>query len=177
MLKYLKTPIFKAEGICHLDKSTYELAFFEEERHVKSLSLEEILALPQTTLNMRMTSVSGWSVRANWQVVLWKDMVNHVGLSLSPPFVVFESPSEYTTNCYGVDILPDRWLFCHGMIAEGFIHETRSERYLWGILFVISKSQSFKRCWITILQKAILLENSLQKDEFIMRILQITGNL
>lgn len=118
ILRKLKTPVFKAEGIQHIDRTAYELEFFDGPRLAASLSLGEILSLPQTTLNLRMTSVSGWSVRANWQGVLWQDMMSRAGLPDTAQFVVFESPSEYTTNVYGEDILPDRWIFCHSVDGE-----------------------------------------------------------
>jgi DMSO/TMAO reductase YedYZ molybdopterin-dependent catalytic subunit len=44
----------------------------EEER---SFTWEEIMALPQSKVNARLTSVSGWSVRAMWEGVLWRDFI------------------------------------------------------------------------------------------------------
>lgn len=144
ILKNLNTPVFKAEGIQHLDKTTYGLAFFDGSYEIKSLSFDEILALPQTTLNLRMTSVSGWSVRANWQGVLWRDMMEHVGAAENPKFVIFESPSEYTTNCYGDDILPGRWLFCHSVDGE-----LLEDEYGGPIRMLIPNLWGYKSCkWL-----------------------------
>lgn len=117
ILKDLRLPVFKEEGIPSISAKDYLLKFEGLMKDV-SLRFEDILRLPQTTLNVRMTSVSGFSVRADWQGVLWRDMMEHVGAPSDPNFVIFESFGGYTTNVYKEDIIPDRWIFCHSVAGE-----------------------------------------------------------
>jgi DMSO/TMAO reductase YedYZ molybdopterin-dependent catalytic subunit len=61
-----------------IDMGQYHLhvrGLVEEER---SFTWEEILVLPQSKVNARLTSVSGWSVRATWEGVLWRDFIRTV---------------------------------------------------------------------------------------------------
>jgi len=75
LLKELKVPIFKAGGHPEIDLRTYFLSIgglVEEERH---FSWVEILAMPKSIVNCRLTSVSGWSVRADWEGIVWSDFI------------------------------------------------------------------------------------------------------
>lgn len=119
ILKDLTTPIFKAEGIPKFDRFSYHVEVFHDNKLLKIIPLTDIMKLPQTTLNARMTSVSGWSVRADWNGVLWKDMMTAIGAVDPFEFVIFENTEgTYTTNCYKEDILPERWIVCHSVGGE-----------------------------------------------------------
>ena len=103
------------------------------------------MKLPQATLNCRMTSVSGFSVRANWQGVLWRDMMSHVGEPEDFKYIIFESPGGYTTNCYREDLLPDRWIFCHSVDGEPLEPE-----YGGPLRMIIPNLWGYKSCkWLT----------------------------
>ncbi len=151
-LKTLNTPIFKEEGIPSIDIAAYSLQV-EGLGKKYSLTLEEILKLPQSTLDCRLTSVSGFSVRANWQGVLWKDMFaslrgaeGHEAISLDQfNFVIFESFGGYKTNVYKEDILPDRWIFCHSVDGERLEPE-----YGAPLRMIIPNLWGYKSCkWLT----------------------------
>lgn len=145
ILKELKTPVFNAEGVSHLPRDTYTLTFAKHDKTIATLSWAEILKLKQTTLDIRMTSVSGWSVRANWQGVLWADMMKHIGVAKQSPFVVFESSGGYTTNVYAEDVLPDRWLFCHSIDGE-FLED----EYGAPLRTIVPNLWGYKSCkWLT----------------------------
>jgi DMSO/TMAO reductase YedYZ molybdopterin-dependent catalytic subunit len=61
-----------------IDTAEYRLqvrGLVEEER---SFTWQEIMELPVSKVNARLTSVSGWSVRATWEGVLWRDFIRTV---------------------------------------------------------------------------------------------------
>jgi len=118
ILKETNTPVFDAEGIPEIDQVSYSVEFSGGGLDAQIVTLDEIKKLPKVTIDMRMTSVSGFSVRADWQGVLWKDLMAHLGNPSEYQFVVFESIGGYTTNVYVEDLLPDRWLFCYSVGNE-----------------------------------------------------------
>lgn len=98
ILAELKTPIFAAEGILHVDPATFQLNVSGLVERPLSYSLEELKQqFPVTTVNRRLTSVSGWSVRAEWNGILWRDLVNALGVRENARYVLFASPADYTT--------------------------------------------------------------------------------
>ncbi len=118
VLKELGTPVFKEEGIPEIYEPSYRLEFDFGEGNIRTFSMLDIFAMKQSTLDARLTSVSGFSVRAKWQGVLWRDMMESLGYKENFNFVLFESAGGYTTNVYRQDILPDRWMFCHSVDGE-----------------------------------------------------------
>ncbi len=144
ILKEKNTPVFDAEGIPEVDQDSYSVEFSGEGLDARSVTLSEIKKLPKTTMDMRLTSVSGFSVRANWQGVLWKDLMAHLGNPEGYQFVVFESIGGYTTNVYIEDLLPDRWLFCYSVGDE--LLETE---YGGPLRIVIPNLWGYKSCkWL-----------------------------
>ncbi len=144
ILKRLNTPVFKAEGLLHIPREKAFVEFLVDQKTIATLSYYDILKLPQTTLNLRLTSVSGWSVRANWQGVLWKDMVDSIGIADDSKFIVFASEREYTTNVYREDVLTDRWLFCIGVDGEPI-----EDEYGGPVRMIIPNLWGYKSCkWL-----------------------------
>jgi len=77
-LKDLGMPAFKAGGMPMIELQSYSLfvgGLVKEERH---FSWQEILAMPKSTVNCRLTSVSGWSVRADWEGIQWNDFFRQI---------------------------------------------------------------------------------------------------
>jgi DMSO/TMAO reductase YedYZ molybdopterin-dependent catalytic subunit len=64
ILKDLGVPVFKAGGIPTIDLHTYMLFVEGQVEKPYRFSWQEILAMPKSRVNSRLTSVSGWSVRA-----------------------------------------------------------------------------------------------------------------
>lgn len=80
ILKRLNVPVFKAGGFPDINKDNYKL-------HVRGLaekplvySLRNIKEMPFSSVSSRLLSVSGWSVRAVWEGVLWRDFIRLVNL-------------------------------------------------------------------------------------------------
>lgn len=144
ILKNLRTPVFNEERVAHVNSKGYSVLFEGHAKEPVKIPLEECFKLPQTTLNLRMTSVSGWSVRADWNGVLWKDMIEYLKPTEDFNFVVFESVGGYTTNIYKEDILADRWLFCHSVGGERL-----EEEYGGPLRMIIPNLWGYKSCkWL-----------------------------
>jgi DMSO/TMAO reductase YedYZ molybdopterin-dependent catalytic subunit len=98
LLKELKVPAFKAGGQPEVDLRTYSLSIgglVEEERH---FSWAELLAMPMSVVNCRLTSVSGWSVRADWEGIVWRDFIKKVSVLSESDHARFTSiGGGYTT--------------------------------------------------------------------------------
>jgi len=78
ILKDLNVPAFKAGGMPVIDLPDYSLfvgGLVKEEKH---FSWQEILAMPKSRVNCRLTSVSGWSVRADWEGIQWNDFLKQI---------------------------------------------------------------------------------------------------
>lgn len=117
ILSRLETPIFKAEGIPKIDEERFRL-------HIRGLveaeavfSLQEIMAMPFTRLNARLTSVSGWSVRADWDGVRWSDFMAQVQLKPEARHVTFVSAGVYATSIPVIQ-LNDRVMLVYAVGGE-----------------------------------------------------------
>ena len=91
ILKDLGVPAFKAGGMPVIDLQNYFLSIgglVKEERH---FSWQEILALPKSQVNCRLTSVSGWSVRADWGGIQWDDFLRLIPVESGTNRVRFTS--------------------------------------------------------------------------------------
>ena len=80
ILKQLNTPVFYAEGIPrNVTADNYQLkvdGLIEEGQ--LTFSFAQLKAMPFSSVNARLTSVSGWSVRADWQGVRFSDFLAYV---------------------------------------------------------------------------------------------------
>jgi DMSO/TMAO reductase YedYZ molybdopterin-dependent catalytic subunit len=93
----LNTPVFKAEGVPKINEETFRLKVWGLTEGEMSFSLADIKQMPFTRLDARLTSVSGWSVRANWDGVLWHDFVKNVQVMPLAQYVTFTSVGGYDT--------------------------------------------------------------------------------
>ena len=91
ILKDLGVPAFKAGGMPAIELQSYSLfvgGLVKGERH---FSWQEILAMPKSTVNGRLTSVSGWSVRADWEGIQWNDFLKQILVDSKADHVRFTS--------------------------------------------------------------------------------------
>lgn len=91
ILSKLRTPVFKAGGMPEIDPETYTLEVDGLVAETKSLSWNDIKAMPYSVANGRLTSVSGWSVRADWGGVLWRDFLEYISPLPAATHVTFTS--------------------------------------------------------------------------------------
>ena len=85
ILKDHGVPAFKAGGMPVINLQNYSLSvggLVKEERH---FSWQEVLAMPKSRVNCRLTSVSGWSVRADWEGIKWIDFLQQILIKLVNP--------------------------------------------------------------------------------------------
>jgi len=97
ILKDLKVPVFKAGGMPTTDLRSCSLLVGGLVERVRQFSWHEILAMPRSRVNCRLTSVSGWSVRADWEGIRWEDFLREI-VVLSKADHVRLSPSEGATR-------------------------------------------------------------------------------
>jgi DMSO/TMAO reductase YedYZ molybdopterin-dependent catalytic subunit len=75
VLSRLKAPVFKEGGMPEIDVAQYRLHIKGQVEEGQSLTWQEIMDLPASKVDARLTSVSGWSVRVTWEGVLWRDFI------------------------------------------------------------------------------------------------------
>ncbi|MCJ7748121.1 MAG: molybdopterin-dependent oxidoreductase [Desulfobacterales bacterium] len=119
ILKDLGVPAFKAGGMPTIDLQTYVLSvggLVKEERH---FSWEEILAMPKSRVNCRLTSVSGWSVRADWEGIKWSDFLRKITVNSKANHVRFTTVGgSYSTVVNCKDLENSRILLAYGVNGE-----------------------------------------------------------
>ncbi len=119
ILKNLGVPAFKAGGMPTINIQTYILSvggLVKAERH---FPWQEILALPKSKVNCRLTSVSGWSVRADWEGIKWSDFLRKITVDAKANHVRFATfGGGYTTvvSCKGLE--NPRILLAYGVNGE-----------------------------------------------------------
>ena len=75
LLTRLRLPMFRAGGMPPADLADWRLTVDGLVEEPLSFGLDDIRALPQSEVDARLTSVSGFSVRARWRGVLWRDFL------------------------------------------------------------------------------------------------------
>ncbi len=73
--KDLGMPKFTAGGMVNVNQGDWRLQVEGLVASPREFSLADIASLPQSEVDARLTSVSGFSVRARWQGVLWRDFL------------------------------------------------------------------------------------------------------
>jgi DMSO/TMAO reductase YedYZ molybdopterin-dependent catalytic subunit len=119
LLKDLGVPAFKAGGMPTINIQTYILSvggLIRKERHC---SWQEILAMPKGKVNCRLTSVSGWSVRADWEGIKWSDFLREITVDEKASHVRFTTVGGgYTTVVSFKDLENPRILLAYGVNGE-----------------------------------------------------------
>lgn len=119
-LKELDTPVFYAEGMpTGVTRKNYVLKVEGlVEGSPLSFTFEDIKNMPMSSVNARLTSVSRWSVRANWQGVLFQDFLNQLVLKPEASHVNFESFGGYSTCLPLKELLTGKALICYQVDNE-----------------------------------------------------------
>lgn len=120
ILKELNTPIFYAEGQPQgVTRENYQLLVEGlVENAPLVFSFEQIEQMPFTSANTRLTSVSGWSVRADFQGVKFSDFLKFVKPQPEAEYVEFESFGKYTTCIPLTELKKDNCLICYKVNGE-----------------------------------------------------------
>jgi DMSO/TMAO reductase YedYZ molybdopterin-dependent catalytic subunit len=145
ILKDLGVPVFKAGGMPVIDLQTYVLSVGGMVEKEYRLSWQEVLAMPKSRVNCRLTSVSGWSVRADWEGVKWKDFMKQISLRPEANHVRFASvEGGYNTVVRIDDLENPRVLLAYGVNGERIEQE-----YGGPLRMVIPNLWGYKSCkWL-----------------------------
>lgn len=119
ILRDLGVPIFKAGGMPTIEHHTYVLSVGGLVREERRFSWQEILAMPKSRVNCRLTSVSGWSVRADWEGVKWSDFLKQISVDSEAHHVRFSAVGGgYTTVVSCKDLENPRVLLAYGVKGD-----------------------------------------------------------
>jgi DMSO/TMAO reductase YedYZ molybdopterin-dependent catalytic subunit len=146
ILKDLGVPAFKAGGMPVIDLQNYFLSvrgLIKEERH---FSWQDILAMPKSRVNCRLTSVSGWSVRADWEGIQWDAFLRLIPIESRTNYVRFTSVGGgYSTTVSLRDLENPRVLLAYG------VNENPIEAEYGGPLrMIIPNLWGYKSCkWLS----------------------------
>ena len=115
ILSDLGMPVFSAGGMQDIDPATHKLQVGGLAAETQ-FSLEEIKAWPMTAADARLTSVSGFSVRALWQGASWREFLAHVELEPEASHATFVSAGGgYQTTVSLSDLDHPRVLLCYAV--------------------------------------------------------------
>ena len=119
VLSRLRPPVFKEGGMPEIDTSQYRLhvrGLVEEER---SFTWQEIMDMPASKVDARLASVSGWSVRATWEGVLWRDFIRILRPKKEASHASFSSfGGDYETTVSLADLDHPRVLLVYAVEGE-----------------------------------------------------------
>ena len=138
-LKDMRTPIFWAEG--HPGPLSAEGWAVQVDGLVEkpvTLTYEEILALPKSIADARLTSVTRWSVRGKWGGVRFSDLFELVKPKPEAEYVQFVSYRQIYTTCIPLEVaLRERTLLAYEFDGEPLDSDYGGPvralcPYLWG---------------------------------------------
>ena len=119
-LTEMHTPVFWAEG--HpgsLSAEDWKVEIGGLVEKPAALTHAEILALPKSVADARLTSVSGWSVRGKWGGVRLSDLLPLANPKSEAKHVQFISYREVYTTCIPLEIaLQERTLLAYEFDGE-----------------------------------------------------------
>jgi len=119
ILNDLGVPIFKAGGMPTIDLVTYVLSAGGMVKEKRLFSWQDILAMPKSRVNCRLTSVSGWSVRADWEGIKWNDFLQEISVHAGANDVRFSTVGRsYTTVVSAIDLENPRALLVYGVNGD-----------------------------------------------------------
>ncbi len=138
-LAQMDTPVFWAEG--HpgkLDRENWTIEVTGACERPRNFSWDELLALPQTEADGRLTSVTRWSVRGVWKGVSLSTLLAEVGMKPSCKFIRFWSVGlVYDTSIPLGTALRQKSLLAHSFDGEYLTEDYGGPvrafiPYLWG---------------------------------------------
>jgi DMSO/TMAO reductase YedYZ molybdopterin-dependent catalytic subunit len=135
-----KWPIFDAENARVIDAAKYRLRIDGLVEKPLEMTLDEIKSMPSVVKNLRMVSVSGWSVRNDWQGALFGEILKRVKRKPRADFANFHSAGGRTvyTTCVPVkDLALPNVVLVWGVNGRPLRHEEGAPArmlipHLWG---------------------------------------------
>jgi DMSO/TMAO reductase YedYZ molybdopterin-dependent catalytic subunit len=142
----MNTPIFAVEGIIHLDPALFRLTVTGLAAGDRSFALAELKKdFPASVVNRRLTSVSGWSVRADWEGILWQDFLAVLRPQDGARYALFTSAGDYTTCVLLADLAASQ-----AILAWGVGGEALDDEYGGPLRMIVPNLWGYKSCkWLT----------------------------
>jgi DMSO/TMAO reductase YedYZ molybdopterin-dependent catalytic subunit len=101
-----------------IDREAWRLEVTGLVKDARSLSLEELRALPDAVQRSRLKCVEGWSAAAQWEGFRTQALVDHVQPHGDATWVHFRCADRYYESLPLEQLLDERVLFAHGMNAQ-----------------------------------------------------------
>jgi len=151
ILTKLNTPCFSAGGRPALNEASLVLKVTGLVDGEQEFTLDQLRSLPVSQVDARLTSVSGWSVRATWEGVLWRDLIAGLDIPPQADHATFTSAGGgYETTISLKDLDHPRVLLCWAVSGEPLepdyggplrmivphLYGYKSAKWLTGIEFV-----------------------------------------
>ncbi len=161
ILSRLKTPVFSAGGMPEIDFERYRLHVVGHVEKEESFTWEEIMDLPKSQVDARLTSVSGWSVRAKWEGILWRDFVGVIRPTKQATHATFSSfGGAYETTVALVDLDHPRVILVYAVEGEPLERE-----YGGPLRMVIPNLYGYKSCkWLETITLTDTMEGGYWED-------------
>ncbi len=118
LLKDLGMPAFHAEGWPKIDPATWRLKVSGLVRDRRVFTIEEVRAMPSVTVDARLTSVSGFSVRAPWDGVAFSEFLKRIEPLESASHATFRSVGGYESTVSLENLLKPRVILCYGVEGQ-----------------------------------------------------------
>lgn len=151
-------PVLHYGAIPRIDLATWEFKIVGLVDEEQSLSWEQFMALPQTSLRTDIHCVTTWSKFDNdWEGVRFRDVMALVNVRPEAKHVIFHSYGGYTTNVPLAELMGDGVLLAHthngqplapehgwplrGMIPQ--LYFWKSAKWVRGIEFVAEDRPGF----------------------------------
>ena len=107
-------PVLTYGGTPNIDTSTFEFRVFGLVEEERTLSWDDLMALPQVTSTSDIHCVTTWSRYDNeWRGVRMRDVLALVNVLQEASEVMFHSYGGYTTNVPLADLMGDDVLLAH----------------------------------------------------------------
>lgn len=147
----MDTPVFAAEGVPeNTDPAGWRMRISGLAERPCEVGLTELWSLPPAEVDCRLTSVSGWTVRATWNGALWRDFVKSHPPCPGATHALFKSPGGYSTCVPLSDLDHPRVLWCRAVGGEPL-----EPRYGGPLRMVIPNLWGYKSCkWVAELEYA-----------------------
>jgi len=144
-LRSVNCPVFNVEKTKEVpERPDYMIEIGGEAEVTGKFQIDDFLShFQQKSVNARLTSVSRWSVRAEWQGILWSDFIDWVKPA-NYDYIYTESYGGYTTTIRKEDMDSPRILICTHVADEEIEFE-----YGGPIRMVIPNLWGYKSCkWL-----------------------------
>ena len=114
-----KWPVLHYGSVPSIDSGSWRLHLTGLIREPRSITLDELMAMPQTTVRADVHCVTRWSLfDSDWQGVRFSDVARLVEVLPQARYALVHAELGYTTNLPLSDLMRDDVLFVHRWNGE-----------------------------------------------------------